>query len=882
MTRHRHPAEPGRPSLRRHPADAAVVADRLLVRIAWARRRAWLALLWEQVWRAAVGPLTASGLFLALALSGVLPRLPLALHGIALLLMAGIFVVTVYGGTRAFRWPTRDTAERRVEKTSGYAHRPLATLTDQPALLPGNPHEQTALWRAHVRRAVAHLGRVRAGLPHPRLAGRDPLALRGLVLLGLAAAVVAVGPAAPERLAEALRPVRAESGAILALDLWITPPDYTATAPLFRDPAGGHVTAPAGSRLAGRVSGPASPPVMTFDGQRLALADSAASGYMVDAPLNGDGSLSLTVPGRDAIVWPIALTPDTPPTVALTAPPEETRRGALRLDYAASDDYGLTSLSATVGRPDTLRPATERLHPPLLIDLPIPVLARSPDGDRLHGAGTLFRDLAEHPWAGLAVRLSLSATDLAGQAGHSPAVDLVLPERAFSHPVAIALVAERRRLLLDDTAVQTVLQALARMGADPAGYAFDHSIFLGLRVAILRLAGEVPDKADDVAAMLWSMALALDGGELAAAEQALRALQEELMRALADNAPPEEIARLTEELRQALDRFLAAQAADLQRRQEEGQSGPPPEALANALDSEDLGALLDRIRDLAAAGAREEAEELLAELQNLLENLETVLEAGEEGPGDPGANALTNMLRELQGLLAEQEDIQESTFSQIRRRAAQLDPDSDARQGIPEEGARLELQRTPRNQRGSLLGDPFDLTPANNPDVIDPGEASALRAAQEDLRRRLGQAMSRFADGGMTIPNELRQAEQAMGRASDALSRSQGQAALQPQSDAIQQLQEGARDVLSRMANQAGEAADSEVQSSQADGRLGRDPLGRDGLGVGAVRTGTVGSLDDAALKRAREIRDELRRRAAERSRPTPERDYLERLLRRF
>ena len=63
---------------------------------------------------------------------------------------------------------------------------------------------------------------------------------------------------------------------------------------------------------------------------------------------------------------------------------------------------------------------------------------------------------------------------------------------------------------------------------------------------------------------------------------------------------------------------------------------------------------------------------------------------------------------------------------------------------------------------------------------------------------------------------------------------------------------------------------------------MGRDPLGRTGEGAGAVRTDAVNIPSEAEVKRAREILDELRRRAANRNRPQVEREYLDRLLRRF
>ena len=48
----------------------------------------------------------------------------------------------------------------------------------------------------------------------------------------------------------------------------------------------------------------------------------------------------------------ITLIADDPPEVALTAEPSETLRTGLRLDVAASDDYGLESITGEIRRPD--------------------------------------------------------------------------------------------------------------------------------------------------------------------------------------------------------------------------------------------------------------------------------------------------------------------------------------------------------------------------------------------------------------------------------------------------------------------------------------------------------------------------------------------------
>jgi hypothetical protein len=67
-----------------------------------------------------------------------------------------------------------------------------------------------------------------------------------------------------------------------------------------------------------------------------------------------------------------------------------------------------------------------------------------------------------------------------------------------------------------------------------------------------------------------------------------------------------------------------------------------------------------------------------------------------------------------------------------------------------------------------------------------------------------------------------------------------------------------------------------------------RDPFGRlldSENGNGGIDDGgqlRMGKADDSALDKAKEILDELRRRAGERSRPAIERDYIDRLLKQF
>ena len=65
--------------------------------------------------------------------------------------------------------------------------------------------------------------------------------------------------------------------------------------------------------------------------------------------------------------------------------------------------------------------------------------------------------------------------------------------------------------------------------------------------------------------------------------------------------------------------------------------------------------------------------------------------------------------------------------------------------------------------------------------------------------------------------------------------------------------------------------------------RVGRDPLGRAAGGLWPMYDdGRVEIPDEDDVQKARGILRELYRRAAERNRPKPEQEYIERLLRRF
>ena len=104
--------------------------------------------------------------------------------------------------------------------------------------------------------------------------------------------------------------------------------------------------------------------------------------------------------------------------------------------------------------------------------------------------GAAFQDLTAHPWAGLPVELRAVARDALGQIGASAPLAVTLPERKFYHPVARAIVEERKRLSQDAINARPVARKLAQLMQQPE--AFDSSIVTYMALDVRRSPARAP------------------------------------------------------------------------------------------------------------------------------------------------------------------------------------------------------------------------------------------------------------------------------------------------------------------------------------------------------------------------------------------------------
>lgn len=575
-------------------------------------------ILWTEAIALAFWPaLTLIGAFATIALFDVPHALPGFVHLALLVVFGGVLAWSVRSGFGRFRRPTDAAALRRLERDSGLSHRPFAALADQPASDAGPP--ETALWRMHRERRRAEVRELHLTLPRPGLPVRDPWALRLGVLIALLLGIVMAGPRAGGLIAAAFDPNFARSSDPIPLDAWIKPPAYTGLSPILLKPGiEKPIAVPVGSTIEAHVTGGSRIPHLVLGDTRQDFTRVDGGGFVLTRTLATPGTLSIRRGWSVLARWRIDIIPDTPPSVAFANPPAAMPSGALRLDYQAADDYGVASVALSV----RLVPSTRRI-----VAEPIaPTLTSSQNEKELRG--TSFQDLTGHPWAGMQVLAKLIATDSAGQSGESDEVPFTLPERRFDNPVARDIVDARKLLILGETPRRDLATRIAGIAYRPNTYGDNLSVFLALRMAASELKDRPADDDDavmDIEDLLWNAALKIEDGDRPEAEKALRAAEEALDKALKDpNSSASEIAKLTKNLKDAIDREMEAFAENMRQKMANGeQPTPPSDQNTRMLDRKDLADQVDRMQEMAQQGSRQAAQDMLDYIKSLLENLKS-------------------------------------------------------------------------------------------------------------------------------------------------------------------------------------------------------------------------------------------------------------------
>ncbi|MET0706020.1 MAG: TIGR02302 family protein, partial [Tardiphaga sp.] len=679
---------------RPEPSDAAPL------QLAQALQRARWAIAWERGWPHLGRLLSVIGVFLVASWAGLWLAIPFVARAIGLALFAIAALATLIPMIK-FRWPSREDALARLDRGTGIKHRPATALTDT---LANQDPVSRALWQVQRERTLASLKTIRAGLPSPRLAIHDPWALRALVVVLLVATWIAASGERGARIMAAFDWNGVLAPANIRVDAWITPPLYTGKPPIILSAANKDATdaavlpVPAGSTLIVRSSGGALDVVLTGGVSEVAPAAEAPKGTNEKHfSIAADGTAHVRAPTGQPL-WKFAATGDRAPTISLAKDPERQARGSLQMSYKLEDDYGVTEARAQFAARPTDAKGTK---PRPLFDAPEFSLVL-PNARTRNGVGQTVKDLSEDPYAGAEVTLTLTAKDEAGNEGKSEPFNTRLPERLFTKPLPRALIEQRRILALDANQRSQTSLALDALMIAPEAFTPEAGQYLGLRSVASQLDRARTDAAlREVVASLWSLAVTIEDGDITDVDKALKAAQDALKQALERGASDEEIKKLTENLRAALDNFLKQLAEKMK---------DNPQQLARPLDKntkvmrqQDLNNMIERMERLSRSGDKDAAKQLLEQMQQMLENLQMAQ------PGQQGDGEMEQALNELGDMIRKQQQLRDKTFKQGQ----------DSRRD---------------RQRGGKQGDP---------------SMSDLQQDQQGLRDRLKKLQEELAKRGM-------------------------------------------------------------------------------------------------------------------------------------
>lgn len=836
---------------------------------------AYGAICWERFWPLAVPAFIIGIIFLCLSWFGYWQNVSDVIRWISLAAITGaLFYALSY--LFAFRFPTRGETYRRIENVSGISHRPVTAQIDQPANI--NSPFAKALWQEHQKRMTENLNNLSAGTPKPDGNKLDPFALRAILpLLAFVAAFYSYGVNGG-RISDAFSP-RIDTNLVLSrLDVWISPPSYSAKPPIYlseNQNQGESVSTLNGSNLTIRYVG--KEPITAHFNQALLIDNKEGTSHSaltdqdinIDSILNEAGLLEITARNEVIASWKINVTKDQAPKISLDTPPNEALSGALELTYSVEDDYGVVSAKGIFTNTGSKRVNARPLIKAPELKLPLPRSRAK------KGTSKINRDLSSHPWAGSEVELVLQAEDDPGQIGSSEPVKFILPGRRFVNPMARALVEQRRILANNANDYRLVADMIDAVTTRPEYFNIDPKAYLGLRSAYRMIApGNDDDKLREGLEILWETALAIELGDLSKVERKLREAQEKLSKALENGASDAEIDELMKELRQAMNDFLEQLAKDLA--QNPIQQNPLADMQnSQTLSQRDLEKMMKRIEDLAKSGSKDAARELLSQMQRMMDNLRA---GRHQQQRQAEGNQLNKALDKLSELMQKQQELMDKTFSMQKRKPRQGEQNQQGQQQSQQQGQRQQGQQ-PRDGEQANQGNPQqdENSPMSPEEFAD--ALKQLQQQQEALQKQLSELGEQLGELGLDPSEEFGDAGREMGKAGDNLGKGDAGSAAGNQGKALQALRNGVQSMMQQMAgdrNQGGQQQGQGGQSGQAQSRT--DPLGRN-QGQGRVNDESTKIPGEIDAQRAREIMDAIRKRLSDPLRPLLERNYLERLL---
>ncbi len=807
--------------------------------------RARLVLFWEHLSRAALWPLILIIIYCGVSLLGVWLWLPSAL---TVILMIGMLTAFLFfcRDLLAVRIPSKIEALKRIEERNFLSHNPLQALED----VVGEERRDKRgkiLWKAHRERILEKLHGLKTGYPNARSFVKDPYGFRVFAVLLL---VVGLGGGSEDLKNALVSPFYTTLGrdeVPTRVDAWVTPPAYTQEAPIFLSGdlgklrvEGTHIVVPQGSEVLIRSQGKREITTIfqSINGARKIIAGEVRSARIQSSNVKQrdwnfrlleSGMLQLESPKNKLYSWSFTVKSDLPPRVKFIEDPQRQLSGSTKFTYFVEDDHRVVSGVAQFEVPKSQDNEEKERRP--LVKAPSFSLS-VPNQNINSGVSEVYKDLTTHPWAGADVGISLVVEDDAGQEGKSQIVHFRLPQKNFNKPLARSIIEQRRTLAMDASRHVQVIDAIDSLLLAPEFFIKEAGPYLSLRFAYQKLtAAHSDEELVPLLDMLWTVALIIEGAGLSNAEQALRQAQEALREALEAGASEQKITELMQELRKALNEYLVAlQEQQKLHAQQTQQSVFDPDA--RQVRPQDFEDMMRRMEELTKLGSFEAARELLAQMQEILENLST------EQPHSLSQQQQQTMdlLNGLENIIEDQKQLMDETHRYAQKNKSEYD---------------LEGQESAER-------------------------TEELKDKQRGVSDELQKWLDELANNGLKPNKNLNNAEDSMANAEEALGVGETRQAVGDQGDAVKDLQQGAQQLIERLLK-TGSGPGAPPKSA-----FNSDPLGRMRRMEGSEYGSRVEIPEEVDVQRARRIQEELRRRLSNQKRSNTELEYLERLLDRY
>lgn len=847
-------------------------------------------MLFERLWIKLWAPFIVISLFLILTLFHIWPLLSPLMHRLGLALFAMAFIGSFYP-LFSLRFPKESQALKRLDKNSTLPHQPAQAFKDklEPNLKAQSNKQTEAIWLQFKNRLVEKIKLLKVRPPQPETYKQDPYALRMVLMLIVACGLFFQGGNVKSLIANAVTLPPMINTSNLRVDAWVTPPSYTGKAPILIADGGKNAkaesvasstnpndkkkgfTVPQNSTLTIRINGSEAKHVeieslnsllksekpetkKTSQSLNSEQTDNKNKTKEFHIKLTENGPVKLTIDTIPLKDWRFEITPDNPPIIGLVELPVPAESRALKLKYRVADDYGVLEAKAhlkEIFKKDksaiTLNNKEER---PLGSPAEFPLNLKE-QGTK-SSEGTTYKDLTDHPWAGLPITLYLSAKDEGENTSNSPEINITLPEYEFTKPIAKNIIRLRKQLIMAPSESPLLSQKLNTILFNKKPFEKDLTLYLGLKVAVTRLETAATRKEkEDLSKLLYQLARHAEDGDLSAAERELRAAQEELRKALQENSSNKDIQKSIEKLRKALQKYM--QALSKQQKKQQAQNNP---ANQRNMDSKDFEQMLKTIEELSKSGAKDLARQMLSQLQNMLENLQTGKNQNQQEQNRAAKN-----IEELGKILQQQQRLMDKTFEQNRKQNSQNADRKQSRQQNRQQGQ--------QNQQHN--GQPSGAHKLDQ-------EQQALRKQLQELMKKLKNSKQGKGQPGKGNKGQngspLENADRAMQRAEELLKGKELGNALSQEGQALDQLRKGMEQMAEEMQGMSGKGG------SQKAG--GKDPLGRPQSSKGMDTSESTKVPDKIDTQRAREILRNLQEKLSDPNRPAPEIDYIERLIKRF